>query len=286
MNTTPPVLHPETKPGPIALTVSDLARSVDYYTERLGLRLHAREGRLARLGVGQDDLLLLHEHPGAQRRVGTTGLYHFALLLPSRVELSRALRQLIESRTQLQGASDHLVSEAIYLADPDGNGIEIYRDRPREEWTFDATGLRMATNPLDLERLLSESQSGESWDGLAAGTIMGHVHLHVAGIAEAERFYRDVIGFDLMTKFGGSASFFSAGGYHHHLAVNTWAGVGAPKPPVEAIGLREWSLILRGDDEVRRVAARAREAGVRFDESGDGVRLADPSGNVVRLRTA
>jgi catechol 2,3-dioxygenase len=144
----------------------------------------------------------------------------------------------------------------------------------------------MATNPLDLERLLSESQSGESWDGLAAGTIMGHVHLHVAGIAEAERFYRDVIGFDLMTKFGGSASFFSAGGYHHHLAVNTWAGVGAPKPPVEAIGLREWSLILRGDDEVRRVAARAREAGVRFDESGDGVRLADPSGNVVRLRTA
>jgi Predicted ring-cleavage extradiol dioxygenase len=140
-------LHPDTRPGPVALTVPNLRRSLDFYTYSLGLQVHKHQDSVASLGAGEEDLLVLHEMPGARQTRGTTGLYHFALLLPSRAHLGRALTNLVENNTALQGAADHLVSEALYLADPDGNGIELYRDRPREEWTFDADGLRMATDP-------------------------------------------------------------------------------------------------------------------------------------------
>ena len=278
-------IHPDTRPGPVALTVPDLARSLDYYTGRLGLRIRTRDETVARLGAGAEDLLILHEVPAARRVRGTTGLYHFALLLPSRAALALALRRLAETGTPLQGASDHLVSEALYLADPDGNGIELYRDRPRDQWSFDANGLRMATDPLDVEGLLAEGMaSGDSGIGLPEGTIMGHVHLRVSDIPAAEHFYRDLLGFDLMTRFGPSATFLSAGGYHHHLAGNTWGGTSAP-PPADAAGLKEWTLLVPEERELGRIEARMLEGGVPTERSDAGVSVRDPSGNRLRVTT-
>lgn len=273
-----------TKLGSVSLTVSDLDRSLAFYTERLGLAIHARDGGTARLGAGGDDILLLVEPRGARRARGTTGLFHFAVLLPSRESLALAFARLVERRTPMQGAADHLVSEALYLADPDGNGIELYRDRPREAWRWEGGEIAMATEPLDLDALLEEgsAQAGDG-GGLPPGTVLGHVHLHVARIAPAEHFYRDVLGFDLTTRFGPTASFLSAGGYHHHVAVNTWAGVDAPRPPEDAVGLREFVLRLPDGGEVERVAARVRAEGLPVEDGPAGPLLRDPSGNAVRL---
>src|SRR5215813_3108828 len=180
-------LHPDTRPGPVALTVPDLRRSLDFYTNRLGLRVHKHQDSVARLGAGGEDLLVLHEMPGARQTRGTTGLYHFALLLPSRGDLGRALASLVESGTALQGASDHLVSEALYLADPDGNGIELYRDRPKQDWIHDSSGLRMTTDPLDLNSLLLECKEPRwPWLGFPPQTTIGHIHLQVADLTAAE----------------------------------------------------------------------------------------------------
>jgi catechol 2,3-dioxygenase len=280
-------LHPDTRPGPVALTVPNLRRSLDFYTYSLGLQVHKHQDSVASLGAGEEDLLVLHEMPGARQTRGTTGLYHFALLLPSRAHLGRALAHLVENNTALQGAADHLVSEALYLADPDGNGIELYRDRPREEWTFDADGLRMATDPLDVEGLSAEgARSGETWSGMPSGTVMGHVHLRVSDIPAAEHFYRDLLGLDLMTRFGASASFLSAGGYHHHLAANTWGGVDVPPPPVDAAGLREWTLVVPDENEVNKVDERLRAGGVKTERLKHGLWTRDPAGNALVLRTS
>jgi catechol 2,3-dioxygenase len=277
-------LPPSTRLGSVSLTVSDLDRSLAFYTERLGFRVHAREHAVARLGAGDEDILIFVERKGARRVRGTTGLFHFALLLPSREALALAFEHLAESHTPMQGAADHLVSEALYLADPDGNGIEIYRDRPRAEWRREHGEIAMATEPLDLEALIEAAEaSAATYGGLPAGTVLGHVHLHVARIAPAERFYRHVIGFDLTTRFGPTASFLSAGGYHHHLAVNTWAGVDAPPPPEDAAGLREFEIVVPDADDVERVAARAADAGHPVETDTDGVLLRDPSGNAVRV---
>jgi catechol 2,3-dioxygenase len=191
----------------------------------------------------------------------------------------------------LQGAADHLVSEALYLADPEGNGIELYRDRPREEWIRDAGGVRMATDPLDVEALLAEGgAASEPWAGLPEGTRMGHIHLRVAEIPATERFYRDVLGFDLTARYGDSASFFSAGGYHHHIAANTWGSAGAPPLPAGALGLREFTVALPNQAELKRVAARIQAAGIPMDETADGmdktadgILVKDPAGNLLHL---
>jgi catechol 2,3-dioxygenase len=278
-------IHPDTRMGPVALTVADLQRSLAFYTDRLGLAVQARQDATATLGVAGTGLLELVERRGAKLVHGTTGLYHFAILLPSRADLSRALHHLIHTDTPLQGAADHLVSEALYLGDPDGNGIELYRDRPRAEWTFDAGGLRMSTDPLDVQGLLGEVPEGPS-SGLPQGTTMGHVHLRVSSIPDAEHFYRDALGFDLMTRFGHSASFLSAGGYHHHLAVNTWSGMGAPPPPVGAAGLRTFTIVLPDEAERDRIRRRLQQDAVPLEESGSEVKVSDPAGNRIRLVSA
>ena len=199
-----------TVPGPVALNVSSLDRALDFYTHGLGLTILDQTGATARLGSGSTELLELHGDPGARRVRQTAGLYHFALLVPSRAALGAALRHLVEAGIALQGASDHLVSEAIYLADPDGNGVEIYRDRERAEWHHDGAFVRMATEPLDAQGVLA---AAEPWSGaLAAGTRMGHVHLHVADIAAAEAFYHGTLGFDITAHYGRAATFPSAGG--------------------------------------------------------------------------
>lgn len=279
-------IHPDTRMGPVHLAVSSLARTLPFYRERLGLTLHAHDGATARLGAGGADLVVLTDVPGATRTPGTTGLYHFAILTPSRLELARLLQHLAETRTPLQGFADHLVSEAIYLADPEGNGIEIYRDRPRQEWQRDAEGrLRMASDPLDIDGLLDESKQAPPWSGIHPSTVMGHMHLQVAGIEQAERFYGDILGFERVLRYGPSASFLSAGGYHHHIGVNTWAGVGAPPPAANAQGMRWLTIVLPNQNELGRVVERVRSAGIAVVEHAEGILVRDPSQNGVMLTT-
>jgi catechol 2,3-dioxygenase len=277
-------IHPDTTIGYVHLTIANLNRALTFYQDKLGFQLHRRNGDTAYLGAGGPDLLVLTEQPGARSVSGVTGLYHFAILTPSRVALAQSLRHLAETRTPLQGFSDHLVSEALYLADPDGNGIEIYRDRPRAEWPRQNGQLQMATDPLDIEGILAElGPQPEPWSGLQPETIIGHVHLHVATIPAAEAFYMDTLGFDPILRYGPSASFVSAGGYHHHLGLNTWAGVNAPPPPPDAVGLRYFTINLPDAAALAAVVERVEGAGVAFQEKDEVVFLRDPSQNGVVL---
>lgn len=235
--------------GLVSLTVRDLERSVPFYRDVLGLVELGMAGegvaaRGVRLGpAGGRVLIELHEDTSAipkPRR--TSGLYHFAILVPSRAALGRSLRRLSNQRYPLTGASDHLVSEALYLDDPDGLGIEIYRDRPRAEWPVSNGQLLMATDPLDLQGVFDEPGAETPWPGLEAGTVIGHVHLHVPDLDAAERFYCDGIGFEPTVRGYPGALFVAAGGYHHHLGLNTWTGIGAPPPPENAVGLRAFTI--------------------------------------------
>lgn len=272
-------LDPGTRLGAVSLTIRDLSRSVDFYTGRLGLELLARGGGEATLGSSSAPLLHLVEDTAAQPRGGTTGLYHFALLEPSRAALARSLRRLAETRTRLSGASDHGVSEALYLSDPDHIGIEIYRDRPREEWPWQDGELAMTTDRLDLEDLRAAFDSATP----AGGTVMGHVHLHVARLEEARTFYVDLLGFDTMQRYGGQALFVSAGGYHHHVGLNTWQGAGAPPPPPGSTGLRHFEILLPGEAALAGLAERLRAAAAAFERHGEKLLLRDPSGNGIAL---
>lgn len=276
-------IDPAARIGAVHLTISDLGRSVRFYESHVGFTLHRREEGTAWLGADdRADLVVLSQSESAPRVRGTTGLYHFAILVPSRDDLSRALRRLVTTETVLQGAADHGVSEALYLADPDGNGIEIYRDRPHAEWPYVHGQLRMGADPLDLDGLLGDGK-GVNGAGLASGTVVGHVHLHVARLDEAERFYVGVLGFDLMQRYGPSALFVSAGGYHHHIGLNTWVGVGAPPPPPGAIGLRHFDVQLPDAGAIDAVEQRLAAAGIAVESTTDGFTVRDPSRNALRF---
>jgi len=279
----PAVIDPATSVGDVHLTIPDLTRSVRFYESHLGFLVHRRDDRTAWLGAGGPDLLVLSQSETAPRVRGTTGLYHFAILVPTRPDLARALRRLVDTGTVMQGAADHGVSEALYLADPDGNGIEIYRDRPRADWPYAGGQLRMGADPIDLDELLAEKTQNDDSAPLASGTVIGHVHLHVSRLDDAERFYVGVLGFELMQRYGPSALFVSAGGYHHHIGLNTWAGVGAPPPPPGAIGLRHFLVRLPTTAAVEAVAARARAAGAPTEIIDGGILVRDPAGNALKL---
>jgi len=277
-------MNPNGMLGPVHLTVADLDRSMEFYGGVLGLRSRAAYGSATGTATltadGATPLVVLHVDPKAQPKPPhTTGLYHYALLVPTRPDLARALLRLMEARYPIEGASDHLVSEALYLSDPDGNGIEIYADRPRDVWPTRQGRLQMATDPLDVQGLLREVSGNAPWQGLAAGTRVGHVHLHVADLARAEAFYREVLGFELVLHFGRSAAFLSVGGYHHHIGLNTWAGEGAPPPPPDAAGLRFFTLLLEDGEELKRLTARLADAGVPPHAQDGGQLVRDPSGN-------
>jgi catechol 2,3-dioxygenase len=218
---------------------------------------------------------------------GYTGLYHFALLMPERADLARWLAHAARDRVPLTGLSDHVVSEAIYLSDPDGHGIEIYQDRPRETWEG-LVAARMTTLPLDVDALLGElaDPASEPFEGLPAGTLMGHVHLKVAEIADTVGFYRDVLGFGLMAQLGGQAAFLGAGGYHHHIGANTWESQGAPAAPEGSAALRHATIVLPSADERERVLARAAAAGAGAEETAAGHMLTDTSGNKLLFAVA
>ncbi len=277
-------ISPETAVGAVHLTVSDLERAVVYHRSVVGLDVLDLDGGRASLGAGGRELLVLVEEPGARPAVRYTGLYHFALLLPSRADLARWLAHAARDRVSLVGLSDHFVSEAIYLSDPDGHGVEIYSDRPRHVWEG-RVAARMTTLPLDVDSVLGEldDPAGASFDGLPSGTVIGHVHLKVAEIPATIAFYRDVLGLDLMAALGRQAAFLSAGGYHHHIGANTWESAGAPAPPPGTAALRHATLVLPDAAERARLVERVQSRGVSPEDGPAGPTIRDPSGNALVL---
>ncbi|MGH2907585.1 MAG: VOC family protein [Solirubrobacterales bacterium] len=269
------LLPDELRLGAAHLKVSSLDGALPFYTDVLGLQLRERSGDTAALGVGREDLIVLHERPGAHAVSHHSGLYHVAILYPSRLELARVAQRIAESNTPITGASDHGISEAIYLPDPDGNGIELAADRPRESWPDLSDITAIAPNPLDMGGLFN-LVSGREAEALAdPETIVGHVHLHVGSIDEGLAFYREIVGFDLIT-YIDVAAFVSAGGYHHHLAFNTWQGVGAPPAPPEAAGLLYWTVELPSAEDVAAVRARITESGYETTDVEGGFEVRDP----------
>ncbi len=272
--------------GAVTLSVGNLQRSLDYYQHTIGLALLHADTASATLGVGTRPLLHMVEVRGARLVRRATGLYHFALRVPTRRDLARVLRHFANRGYGIGGAADHLFSEALYLSDPDGHGIEIYCDRPRDTW-YDAQGnLRGASDPLDLEGILRELDGDTTpWGGLPRGTDMGHIHLQVADLRTAEQFYLQVLGFERMTRLP-SASFISAGGYHHHIGMNTWAGVGVAAPPAGAARLLSYEVLLPHQAALGAALNRLHTAGIPVTEEPHGWAVFDPSHNRVLLRHA
>jgi len=281
-------LSADTRVGPVRLEIADLGRSVDFYTGVLGLRVLDREGRRAVLApqASVRPLVVLDERAGAAPapRRGRLGLYHFAILLPDRASLGRFVRHLARAGVRA-GSADHLVSEAFYLQDPDNLGIEVYADRPREAWRRMGRQLMMATDPIDIASLVDAAGSSP-WTGMPLGTVMGHVHLHVGAIDEAAAFYSDALGFDRIVWSYPGALFLSAGGYHHHLGTNTWAGANARAAADGEARLAEWTLELPDAEQVASAAESLRAAGVVVSREGSDAVARDPWGTQLRLRVA
>lgn len=281
-------IHPDTRLGPVQLTVADLPRSLRFYGEVLGLMTLHNENGTAQLGSGDGTVLLvltedLEATPPPER---STGLYHFAVLLPSRSSLASFLRHVAERRYPLHGASDHQVSEAIYLPDPEGNGIEVYSDRPRSEWSHRNGMIGMTTEPLDFEGLMAELEEPDHpWEGLPPGSSIGHVHLQVSNLEDAELFYHRLLGFDVTQRYGPSALFLSAGGYHHHIGVNTWRSAGAAPPPAGSAGLHHFTIRVPSSQELERLAERIEKARVPAEEREGALFMRDPSGIGIMLTT-
>jgi catechol 2,3-dioxygenase len=276
-------LPADTTTGPVRLRVADLDRSLGFYREMLGLRVaHERKGTVA-LAPGDDapTLVTLVETPGIRRRAeGTPGLYHYALLYPDRLDLARTLFRMFEQRVPFQGFADHGVSEAAYLSDPDGNGIELAADRPREQWRRENGDLVMYTHALNVTDLLRRVD-GDPWLGAPAGLRVGHVHLHVSDLDAAESFYNGVLGFDVTNRSYPGARFLAAGGYHHHIGINTWARGARPADDAVA-GLIDFSLLTAAPVERAALLAHL-ERLTAVEMSGDDPAVRDPDGNVIRI---
>jgi catechol 2,3-dioxygenase len=280
------MIPPDTSIGKVRLRVADLDDLTTFYERVVGLQAVERGAEVTRLGAPDGERLieLVGAPDAAPAPSFSTGLFHLAILVPDRAELARSLQRVAGAGWRLTGASDHLVSEALYLQDPEGNGIEIYRDRPREEWRRNGDELAMATLPLDLESVLGELDPSERGDrGMPGGTTMGHVHLQVADIPAAERFYNRGLGLDVMVRSYPGALFLAAGGYHHHLGLNTWQSQGAPPPPEGSLGLDRYELVLPSAAERDSAADRLQDEGADPQRLDEGVLATDPSGNRVLL---
>src|SRR5215210_6172922 len=290
-------IHPATLMGHVSLKVANLENQILFYTKALGFQLHWREGNKAGLGAGGADLLRLTEETGLKRYRGVTGLYHFAVLFPNRRELARVIGRLMALKYP-NYPTDHVMTKTTYLDDLEGNGIELYCESPEDgTWTM-ANGvyetrrtdgsLSDGREPLDVDALLSHLKEDDRLDvPIPPETRMGHIHLHIRNINEAVDFYHGVIGFDLM----GIArpfrmAFVSAGGYHHHVGLNTWQGEGAPPPPADALGLRHFTVELPDQNALDEVLARVEEAGIPANQTEDGFLIHDPSQNGVNLTSS
>jgi len=289
-------IHPQTRMGAMSLKVASLDDQIAFYQQALGFVQHWREGNAAGLGAGGEDLLRLVEQPGLKRYRRTTGLYHFAILFPGQRELARAVARLFVLKYP-NSPTDHVMTKTTYLNDLEGNGIELYAESP-EDGTFVIEDDQFVTRrtdgslsdgrePLDLEALFSHLEEDEKLDvSLPEGTRIGHVHLHVRNVPEAVDFYHGVLGFDVMgvsASFG--AAFVSAGGYHHHLGLNSWQGEGAPPPPPDAAGLRHFTIQFPDQPALDAVTARVDAAGLPSNLTPEGLLLHDPSQNGVLLTT-
>ncbi|CAN5512919.1 VOC family protein [soil metagenome] len=275
-----------TRLGRVRLQVADLERSLAYYQRVLGFRVLERTDERATLGAAEGvdtPQIELHERRGAAPvpRRGRLGLYHYAILLPDRAALGDFVTHLAEIGERA-GASDHLVSEALYLQDPDGLGIEVYADRPRSDWRHEAGQLAIATQPLDLQSLV-RAAAGERWSGMPAGTVIGHIHLHVGDLARAEAFYHHGLGLDKVVWSYPGALFLSAGGYHHHLGLNTWAAGAAPAGEGDA-RLLEWEILVPAVADARGALESLAAAGDAVEAAADGGVVRDPWGTALRIR--
>jgi catechol 2,3-dioxygenase len=279
-------IDPATTIGAVRLRVADLDAVRDFYERAIGLAElpGSHEDGAAALGAGGTPLIELDGDPDAgERPPRTTGLFHLAILLPSRADLAKAVHRIAQAGGRLTGASDHLVSEALYLRDPEGNGIEIYRDRPRDEWPVRDGQIQMDTLPLDLDGVLAALTDGEVGPA-PDGTRMGHVHLNVGDLAAAEQFYSGLLGFEVTVRGYPGALFVSAGGYHHHIGLNTWAGEGASPPPEGSRGLRFYEIRMPAP-ELDAIEDRLSDAGIEAERGEAGIHTPDPSGNGILLTT-
>jgi len=290
-------IHPAARIGTVSLKVANLENQLTFYQQVLGFQLHWRESHKAGLGAGGADLLRLTEEPNLKKYRGVTGLYHFAVLFPDRRELARAMARLIAFKYQ-NYPTDHIMTKTTYLDDPEGNGIELYTESPEDGTWSMANGeyvtrrtdgsLSNGREPLDVDALLSHLKEDDRLDvPVPPETRMGHIHLHVRDIDEAVDFYHGVIGFEVM----GVArpfrmAFVSAGGYHHHIGLNTWQGEGAPPPPADAVGMRHFTVELPDQKALDAVVARVEKAGIPANQTEEGLLFYDPSQNGVALTLA
>ncbi len=275
--------EPNTFVGQVNIKVQNFERSLTFYKEIIGFKVLEQTEYSANLTAdGQTVLLTIEQPKNVMPKQGrTTGLYHFALLLPERSDLASVVKHFVDKGIQI-GSSDHLVSEALYLSDPDGNGIEIYVDRPSSEWIWNREEVDMAVDPLDFRNLLTELKEG--WNGLPVGTVMGHIHLHVSELAKTEEFYTKGLGFEVVNRYGSQALFISTGKYHHHIGLNTWNGVGAPIPPANSVGLESYTLVLPNEEERQNVLANLKNIGAEVSGENDSFITTDPSGNRIQLQ--
>jgi catechol 2,3-dioxygenase len=284
-----PELPAETSMGAVTLVVVDLDTQRAYYERVIGLREVASPEEGLSLGApgGPPLVRLVHRPDATPRPLRSTGLFHLAIVVPDRPALGRTLRRVVEAGGGLTGASDHLVSEALYLRDPEGNGIELYRDRPRDTWPKDSNGnYELVTLPLDLRDIVAEPGAEHADAAMPEGTHMGHVHLQVSDIPRTRALYEGVLGWDVMADQVPQALFMSAGGYHHHLGANAWESAGAPPPPKGSTGMRSFEVLLPDAAAVDEVAGRASDAGAPVQPDGERTLVTDSDGNRMLLRPA
>ncbi|RKQ28802.1 VOC family protein [Oceanobacillus halophilus] len=279
---------PTTYVGEVNINVSNLERSLNFYCDFMGFKVLEKTNNGAVLTAdGQTPILSLEQPEDVVPKEGrTTGLFHFAILLPSRADLGAFLKHLIQTKgTQIRlGASDHYVSEALYFDDPDGNGIEIARDRPSTEWKWNGDQVEMDTVQMDAEGVLAAA-GNEEWKGMPEDTLMGHIHLHVSNLKETEKFYVEALGFDIVTRFPG-ALFASSNSYHHHIGLNTWNGVGAKAPSENSVGLNWFTFVLPDAEKRNEVLENLKKQGASVEIEKDVYTTKDPSGNTIQLRLA
>jgi len=287
-------IHPATLIGHVSLTVANLENQIAFYQQVLGFQLHWREGNKAGLGAGGADLLRLTEEPNVRKYQRVTGLYHFAVLFPNRRELAVAMARLFALKYP-NSPTDHIMTKTTYLDDPEGNGIELYCESPEDgKWTMSngeyetrrADGsLSNGREPLDVDALFTHLTEDDRLDvSIPKETRMGHIHLHVRNVDEAVDFYHGIIGFDIMgVAKAFQMGFVSAGGYHHHLGLNTWQGEGAPPPPPDAVGLRYFTVELPNQKALDEVVARIDKAGIPSNQTENGLLLHDTSQNGMML---
>ena len=274
---------PNTYVTNVEIKVSDLQRSLTYYQEVIGFKVLQQESHKATFTAdGKTALLTIVQPETVEEKTRfTTGLYHFALLLPSRRDLANVISHFHKNGVYF-GASDHDVSEALYLSDPDKNGIEIYADRPEDKWTWHSNQVHMVTEPLNIQSILAEGN--DTWSGLPTGTVMGHIHLSVSNLTEAEEFYTKGLGFDIVTRYGTQALFISTGCYHHHIGLNTWYSENAPKLGEHQVGLKTFSLRLDNEQQVATMKENLRAIDAPVTDIAGGFQTEDPAGNKILLK--